>query len=383
MTKRVEKYRKMKYNNRKAVIMQANAAACISVTSIDEKEQVASMPNIKYIFGRIAHMHYGAMLKTARTVHERCGKNTLAALGDIISCGLRYQAGYMDYLVFEFYRLDDAQRATYITRGRNNYYVQLLNPKTNWHLLEDKVEFLKRFDGFHGRAWIDLRECDEQQFLDFCKAHQKLVVKPLSGTCGRGIEFVETSDKSKIVGLYDMLKKGGQYLVEDYIVQHPEISKIYPLSVNTLRLVTIRNKDTVHLVFSSMRIGNGKQVDNLNSGGMAVIVDMETGCISTPGADKDGKAYERHPMTGVTLMGMKIPLYQEAVEMVKNAAMQIPELGYIGWDVAITQTHPLIIEANHFPGHDIYQFQVHLGPDRIGLAPRFDKAIEGLPVSAQ
>ena len=31
-----------------------------------------------------------------------------------------------------------------------------------------------------------------------------------------------------------------------------------------------------------------------------------------------------------------------------------------------------------FPGHDIYQFQVHLGPDRIGLAPRFDKAIEGL-----
>ena len=38
-----------------------------------------------------------------------------------------------------------------------------------------------------------------------------------------------------------------------------------------------------------MRIGNGKRVDNLNSGGMAVIVDMQTGKISTPGADKDGK----------------------------------------------------------------------------------------------
>ena len=34
-----------------------------------------------------------------------------------------------------------------------------------------------------------------------------------------------------------------------------------------------------------------------------------------------------------------------------------------------------MIEANHFPGHDIYQFQVHLGPDRLGLVPRFDAAI--------
>ena len=64
--------------------------------------------------------------------------------------------------------------------------------------------------------------------------------------------------------------------------------------------------------------------------------------------------------------------------LVKRAALTVPELGYIGWDVAVTEKGPVIIEANHFPGHDIYQFQVHLGPDRIGLAPRFDKAIEGL-----
>lgn len=390
MPKMVEKKDKMLYNNRQTVILpicapadtQTALAACRnqawSITSTMKKGMVAAMPNLKYIFSRIANMHYGAMIRTARTVHERSDKSTIAALCDIIRCGLRYQAGYMDYLVFEFYTLNDKQRETYITRGRNNDYVKLLNPRENWGLLENKVEFLKRFDGFHGRAWIDLRECDEQAFLKFCASHRKLVAKPLDGTCGRGIEFIETSDKSKIAGLYEMLKSGKQYLVEDYIIQHPDISRIYPLSVNTLRLVTIRNHDTVHLVFSSMRIGNGKPVDNLNSGGMAVIVDMDTGKISTPGADKDGKAYERHPMTGVKLQGQKIPMYKDAVAMVKRAAMQIPELGYIGWDVAVTQTHPLIIEANHFPGHDIYQFQVHLGPDKIGLKPRFDRAIENL-----
>ncbi|MCI8649002.1 MAG: hypothetical protein HFG20_02690 [Anaerotruncus sp.] len=333
------------------------------------------MPKLSYVLRRIAGMDYKRMWEVARQVHQRTGKNTLGILSDIIACGFRYQAGYMDYLVFEMYSLNAAQRSTYITRGKNNEYVRQLNPQQHWHLIEDKVEFLKRFDGFHGREWLDLRECDAAGFEAFCIAHPKFVAKPLEGTCGKGIEFFEISEKSKIAGLYEMLKAGGQYLVEEYIVQHPAVSAIYPLSVNTLRLVTIRKGEKVHLVFSSMRIGNGKQVDNLNSGGMAVIVDMQTGRISTPGADKDGKAYQQHPMTGVTLMGTEIPYYHEAVEMVKRAALQIPELGYIGWDAAITEKGPVIIEANHFPGHDIYQFQVHLGADKLGLAPRFDAAL--------
>lgn len=337
-----------------------------------------AMPNLKYVLSRIAGMDYGAMFKTAKTVHARTGKNTLMILADIVACGFKYQAGYMDYLVFEFYLLNAAQRRTYITRGQNNRFVRLLNPQENWHLLEDKIEFLKRFDGLTGRSWIDLRETSHGEFEAFCEKHPKFVAKPLDGTCGRGVEFIEISDKSQIVGLYDMLMAGKQYLAEDFIVQHPDISKIYPLSVNTLRLVTIKNHDTVHLVFSSMRIGNGKKVDNLNSGGMAVIVDMDTGKISTPGADKDGKAYHTHPMTGVELAGCQIPFYQESVALVKEAAMRIPELGYIGWDVAVSEKGPMLIEANHFPGHDIYQFQVHLGPDRIGLLPRFEKAVEGL-----
>ncbi|MEM1483675.1 sugar-transfer associated ATP-grasp domain-containing protein [Oscillospiraceae bacterium PP1C4] len=336
------------------------------------------MPNLKYIVKRIAEMDYKAMVRTARTVHGRTGKNTLVTLADMVICGFKYQAGYMDYLVFEFYTLTAAQRKTYITRGQNNRYVRLLNPQENWHLLEDKVEFLKRFDGFHGRDWIDLRETSQSEFAAFCETHPKLVVKPLDGTCGHGIEFFEISDKSKITGLYDMLMQGKQYLVEDLIVQHPDISRIYPLSVNTLRLVTIKNKDTVHVVFSSIRIGNGKRVDNLNSGGMASLIDIETGKISTPGADKEGKAYFQHPMTGVELIGVQIPMFHEAVDLVKRAAMKIPELGYIAWDVAVTDKAPIIIEANHFPGHDIYQFQVHLGSDKLGLVPRFDKAVEGL-----
>mgnify|MGYP006922400654 CR=1 FL=1 len=54
-------------------------------------------------------------------------------------------------------------------------------PRENWHLLEDKVEFLKRFDGFHGRDWVDLRVCGKEGFEAFCKKHSQMVAKPLDG----------------------------------------------------------------------------------------------------------------------------------------------------------------------------------------------------------
>lgn len=96
------------------------------------------MPNLKYVAKRIAGMNFGAMLDTARTVKERTGRGVLPTLVDMAACGFKYQAGYMDYLVFEFYHLTADQRKTYITRGKNNEYVRLLNPREHWHLLEDQ-----------------------------------------------------------------------------------------------------------------------------------------------------------------------------------------------------------------------------------------------------
>ena len=329
------------------------------------------MPKITYLLRRIAEMDKKAVWQTARKVHKRSGKSTLSAFVDIVRCGFTYGAGYMDYLVFEFDALTPAQRATYVTRGKNNAYVSRFNPKEHWHILEDKAAFLAKIGPLAGRDWLDLRTDSLEQFRAFCEKHRKFAVKPLDATCGRGIEFPENVTDPD--ALYAQCKESGQVLVEEYVVQHPEVSAIYPHSVNTLRFCTILCNGKVHLVFSSLRIGNGKTVDNLNAGGMAVLVG-EDGRISTVGADKDGVAYETHPMTGVTLKGTPIPFYQESVDMVKAAAAAIPELGYIAWDVAVTETGPLLIEANHFPGHDIYQFQVHLGPDKLGLVPRFEAA---------
>ena len=123
--------------------------------------------------------------------------------------------------------LTPAQRATYVTRGKNNEYVRRLNPPQYWNLLSDKTEFLRRFDGLHGRLWLDLRQAGFEEFEAFCQRNPLFVVKPLDGTCGRGIELLDASEIPDLHARYDECIQNGQLLVEQYVVQHEDLSLIH------------------------------------------------------------------------------------------------------------------------------------------------------------
>lgn len=333
------------------------------------------MPNLKYLFSRIANMNTKAMLKQVGVVKQRTDKSRVLILADMIGCGFKYEAGYMDYVVFEMYNQPPEKRATYITRGQNNRLVRRLNDPESWHLVEDKATFNELFADVLHRRWLDLRSAGPDDFSALIARCPRIVCKPLDATGGRGIEFIDSDTITDAPALYRRLLDENKVIVEQFIVQHPDIAAIYPLSVNTLRLVTLTDDEgNVHVVFSSMRLGNGKMVDNLNSGGMATIVDTETGIISKPAADKDGTEYPAHPHTNVAFVGRQVPFYRQSVELVIAAAKRLPTLRYLAWDVAVTTDGPLLIEANHFPGHDIYQFQCHLD-DGVGLLPRFKAAL--------
>ncbi len=321
-------------------------------------------------------MDYRSLFTTANEIHKLNGKNRLSILADIVSCGMKYEAGYMDYLIFRMDMLNERQRATYITRGKNNYFVRTLNKKEDWHLLEDKAEFYKLFSDYIKRDWLDLESCSKDDFLRFCQTHDVLIAKPKDGIHGHLVEKVITKDKDP-QKLYDYFCNNKQYLIEEVISQHPKISAIYPKAVNSLRIVTIKHDEHMSYVYGCMRIGNhGNSVDNLNHGGMAVIIDMDKGELKGVGADRELKEYQIHPETGFVLAGFKIPYFKEALDMVKEASKLIPNINYVGWDVAISEKGPLLIEANQYPGHDIYQLPPHMKPDYIGLYPRFMEALK-------
>lgn len=334
------------------------------------------MNKLKYIFRRIKAMDFKNMIAQAKIVKARTHRPVLFTLIDMIWCGFRYLAGYMDYVVFEFYRLNSNQRKTQVTRGINNELVKTLNRRDAWYKFDKKDEFNRIFSDFLKRDWLDLENASDSELKEFVNAHPQMIVKPRDGACGRGVEKLSVADFSSPQELREHCLKNEQTVAEEIIVQNKIMDKMFPNCVNTVRMVTITRNSKVNVVFCSVRIGAGDTiVDNLNSGGMAALVDENSGIITTDAADKNGVVYKTHPDSGTVICGFEIPDFKEGRAMVEAAALRVPEIGYVGWDIAFSDKGALLIEGNHFPGHDIYQMPA-LTQDGIGVLPRFEKAME-------
>ena len=203
------------------------------------------------------------------------------------------------------------------------------------------------------------------------------MAKPVVGTCGKGIEKIDTSKYESLDQVYDYLtQEGMNYELEEVIKQCKEVSSIYPDSINTVRIVTIVDDAGVpHVICAYFRIGNGKYVDNFNSGGMVAPVNEETGEVLDKAIDKKKNLYEHHPATNALIKGFVFPDWEKAIEMVKKASLVVPEMRYIGWDVAFSTKGPVLVEGNEYPGHDIYQLPEHTH-DHYGIWPKFTKAFK-------
>ena len=176
--------------------------------------------------------------------------------------------------------------------------------------------------------------------------------------------------------LYKYLIKKNLRLIEEVVVQCDEMNKLYPYAINTVRVITVYRYDNdVKIVAAYQRIGNhGYIVDNYNGGGMVVPINEKTGIIEYPAVDKLKNIYYKHPMTNTSIVGFKIPQYKKVIELAKKAAKVVEEVRYVGWDIAITDKGPVIIEGNEYPGHDIYQLPAHR-TNNIGVLPKFEEAL--------
>lgn len=322
-----------------------------------------------YILKRIGGFDYKRMFMTAKKISKICHKPVLFIVFDMIYCAIQFGAGYMDYFEFEFYLLNNLQRKSYLTVEMNNRIIANYNDKSEMKKFSNKTLFNKIFKNYIHRDYIDLNHADKTEFKNFCSDKMMVVCKKPCSMGGKGVEFLECNlDLDKA---YDDLKNGGYTLIEEYIIQDPMMNKLYNGSVNTLRMITFVDDDhEVQLLNSVVRIGNGGVVDNFSSGGMYAFVNEE-GEVITPAIDEEGNNYTYHPISKTKIEGFKIPKFNETIELVKNAALVIDKVRYVGWDVAIGEDGPLILEGNEYSG--IFQKKPSLNKDKLGLLPLYQK----------
>ncbi len=329
------------------------------------------MGNLKYIMKRITKMDYRAMIKKINSIHKKTDMSRIAIFKDMKDCAVKYGAGYMDYDLFEMYNLTPEQRDTYITRGRNADLINKYNDRKYFHIFENKDEFNELFKDYIKRDWIKVDGADKKDVINFINKHETFMAKPIDGGCGKGIEKINAKNYNSSDELYDYLADNHNFELEEVIKQHEELNKIYDGAINTVRVVTILKDNKPNVICAYFRIGNGKFVDNFNSGGMVAPVDVKTGIVADRAIDKNKNLYENHPQTGAQIKGFKFPYWEEALEMCKEASKVVPQMAYVGWDVCFTPTGPVFVEGNEYPGHDIYQLPEHT-PNKIGIMPLFN-----------
>lgn len=179
-------------------------------------------------------------------------------------------------------------------------------------------------------------------------------VKPTFGSFGEGAFVHENSaprDRLFTVSV--------DTLVQPLIQQHESLCALHPRSVNTIRLVTLFYENKVIVDAAVLKIGNaGGIVDNLLAGGLVAGIDMRTGHLFPTARQRaifGQDEYEYHPDTGVAFAAVTIPFWNEVIDLVSKAAIELPHLPILGWDVAVTPTGPILVEANAYWGVTLMQ----------------------------
>ncbi len=176
---------------------------------------------------------------------------------------------------------------------------------------------------------------------------EKLVCKPKEGSGGNGIRIIKKADYPDLSVLADELRSMPEAVLEQWIPQHEEISKAYPYGVNCLRIATLYRDGKCNFLGGLFTLGINKgEIVNALQHSIFGLINMETGEVYTDLCDYSDNLYVEHPDTGFVAKGFKIPFWKEVLEMVEKAAAVVPQVGYVGWDVAISETGPVLIEGN-------------------------------------
>jgi len=192
---------------------------------------------------------------------------------------------------------------------------------------------------------------------------KEIIAKPADcGSGGKEIIIFTKKDGDYIynnekLGYGTIMKKfKGDWIFQEVITNIPLLNEAHPNSVNSFRVMTLLDKNGPLVLYSILKIGNNlARTDNAHTKGIYVGVDLPTGKLFDKAYDEDLNEFEEHPLTKFKFSGKVIPNFSKVLEIAKKAALFFPETKVIGWDIALTENGPIILEGNSSPGLTIIQ----------------------------
>jgi hypothetical protein len=256
-------------------------------------------------------------------------------------------------------------------------YYMIVEPILNDQIYSAVFEDKSHLDWIHGEEYVPLiyiRNIHGTYFSSnkqsvardhvfpsgkFNDGSQLIVKKSLGEHGGRGVVVFEwdglqyVNEQGDVLSLdYLELHFKENFIVQEYVTQHPYYAAFNSSSVNCLRIVTYRSVLTnqIYVLSTILKIGaSGGHVDNIKQGGTAVAVD------------KDGRA-RKSGITGKGIMvtevgNSRISLSElgvmEGYQQICEAAVELAGKHYysrlLGFDLAYDASGEVkLIEVNNF-----------------------------------
>ncbi len=254
----------------------------------------------------------------------------------------------------------------------------LFNEKRVKEVLDNKLYFHLFYSQFnirlpkillynHKRMFVSGNKCIEVKSLnDFCVILEEtfkqnpsydsiIIKKTYASSSGRKIFKLFThqlrTDLQIVSEIFEEVTRS-EFLFQETIRQHPDIDKLNTSSLNTIRIDTFIDGDgNIDIISAHIRMStNNYHIDNISSGGCFVGISLQTGELRKFGYSliktRGGNVLKEHPTTNAIFENVRIPFFPEVKELVIKAAGLMPELRLIGWDVAVSESGPILIEGN-------------------------------------
>lgn len=280
---------------------------------------------------------------------------------DFIFCRFAYGFISDEYVTYRLDLKNMEERRSFISEREHMHYYYLMNDLLKADIFNDKMKTYSFFEKYYNRDIVSIEtQKDFTAFCEFVKKHPVFVKKEVYESCGKSIEKIDVTECGKSEKeLFESFITKGKTVLEECIVQHPVTAVFNSSSVNTVRVITFNTKHGILAPYTFMKIGRaGSFVDNGGAGGILVGIDEKTGMLNSRGIDELHREYEVHPDSGTPFYGHQLPDWDKAIAMCKEMAAQMPEVRYIGWDLAYTAENQWVV----IEGNGLSQF---IGPQTI------------------
>jgi hypothetical protein len=318
------------------------------------------------------------LIRGIKNIVEFSSKGKLFTLFDFWKLNRSKGITTREYFEFELEKQGPEFRNTFLGINEQRYYLDYLNPKKYYILARNKYITHKILENtgvnkselycyYHPEGSV-LRSDEIANNLQSVikilreKNVAKCVVKTTESSSGMNvlvIHHITYTSNDCILHLFDGSEiklsdflKSTPLVFEELIEQTKQLAALNETSVNTIRFMTTLFPDgEAKIIATFIKIGrSGKCVDNAGDGGnVDACIDIETGKIIYP-IQFDGwrkiKDITHHPDSGNLIDGVVIDNWESIKRQVKDYQRSFPFIKAAGWDIAITEDGPIVIEVN-------------------------------------